>query len=83
MIDNSLRLQKLGYLTDSQKSRLSNDLDLDSEPDTDTVLLVLDTILNRLLSRRLSDLTPEERLQVLYAFRDCRVYCREVAVPCR
>jgi hypothetical protein len=83
MTDNILKLKKLNYLTDAQKSRLSNDIDLDPEPDTDTVLLVLDTILNRLLSRHLSDLTPEERLQIVYAFRDCRVYCREVAVPCR
>lgn len=83
MSTNSAKLRELNYLTDWQRARLSDDLDLDPEPDTDAALLVLDTVLGRLFSHHLSDLTAEERLLVLCAFRDCGVPCREVAVPCR
>ena len=81
MSDNSEKLQLLDYLTDEQKERLADDLDLDPQPDTEAALLVLDTVLYRLFNLHLSDLPATTRLQVLFSFRDCRVYCTDVSVP--
>lgn len=47
---------------------------------TSITMMLLDTVLYRLYNRHLSDLTAEERLQVVYAFQDCRIGCAEARV---